>query len=119
MTKTTTLLGLIIILMVAAFYFTRGPGLATSDVRLYVRHSVADYAVWKKGYDAFAPMRPDVFHQAVFQSVSDPKDVTVIHDFHSMEAAQAFAHSPQLKETMAKIGVVGAPQVWFTKLGAK
>ncbi len=119
MTKTTPLLGLVIILMIGAFYFTRSPGLGASDVRLYVRHNVADYAVWKKGYDAFTPMRGDVFHQAVFQSASDPKDVTVIHDFHSMEAAQAFANSPQLKEAMGKIGVVGAPQIWFTKLGAK
>ena len=118
MTKTTTLLGLIL-LLIGAFYFTRSPGLGTSDVRLYVRHSVADYAVWKQGYDAFAPMRGEVFHQAVFQSTSDPKDVTVIHDFHSLAAAQAFADSPQLKETMGKIGVVGAPQIWFTKLGAK
>jgi|APGre2960657468_1045069.scaffolds.fasta_scaffold00758_1 hypothetical protein len=118
MTKTTSLFGLIILIIIA-FYFTRSPGLGSSDVRLYVRHNVADYAVWKKGYDAFAPMRGDVFYQAVFQSATDPKDVTVIHDFHSLEAAQAFANSPQLKEAMGKIGVVGAPQIWFTKLGAK
>lgn len=109
----------IILLVVGAGVFICGRTLQSSDVRLFVRHNVADYAVWKSGYDAFEPMRGDVFYQAVYQAVQDPNDVTVTHDFHTLEAAQAFANSPKLKETMGKIGVIGTPQVWYTKIGAQ
>ena len=110
---------IILLLVVAAGVFIRGRTLQSSDVRLDVRHSVTDYAVWKAGYDSFEPMRGDIFYKAVFQSVQDPNDVTVIHDFHTLEAAQAFANSPALKEKMGKIGVIGAPQVWYVKIGAQ
>jgi len=51
---------------------------------------------------------------AVYQSVDDPNDVTVWHDFETLEAAQEFASSPRLREAMAGAGVAGEPQIWFT-----
>lgn len=91
------------------------------DVRMFIRHEVADYAVWKKGYDAYAPTQKKmgVVFEAVYQSVDDPRTVTVIHDFRSLEKAKAFAASPDLKETMGKLGVKGMPQIWYTTKGAK
>jgi opacity protein-like surface antigen len=67
-----------------------------ADVRMFVRHEVADYATWTKSYDAFRAMqqKTGVIAQAVYQSIDDPGDVTVTHDFHSLEAARAFAASP-------------------------
>ncbi len=92
-----------------------------ADVRLFVRHEVADYGSWKKVYDSFAPMQKKmgVTYQAVYQSTEDPNDVTVIHDFHSLAKAKAFAASPDLKSAMEKSGVKGAPQVWYTTKGSK
>ena len=92
-----------------------------ADVRMFIRHDVADYAVWRKGYDAYAPTQKKmgVIFEAVYQSVENPKDVTVIHDFRSLEKAKAFAASPDLKETMGKLGVKGPPQIWYTATGAK
>ena len=100
--------------------FTSTPVLA-KDVRLFVHHDVADYGVWKKGYDSYAPTQKKmgVFFQAVYQSVDNPNDVTVIHDFHSLEKAKAFIASPDLKATMEKLGVKGAPQIWVVTKGAK
>jgi hypothetical protein len=88
-----------------------------ADVRMFVRHQVADYGVWKKSYDAYAPTQKKmgVIYKAVYQSVDDPNDVTVIHDFHSLEQAKAFAASADLKTAMEKSGVKGAPQIWYTK----
>ena len=65
------------------------------DVRMFVRHEVADYGTWRKTYDAFAPTQKKlgVVYKAVYQSTDDPNDVTVIHDFHSLEKAKAFAAS--------------------------
>jgi hypothetical protein len=92
-----------------------------ADVRMFVRHEVADYGAWKKSYDAFAPnqKKMGVIYQSVYQSTDDPNDVTVIHDFHSLEKAKAFAASADLKAAMEKSGVKGAPQVWYTTKGTK
>jgi ABC-type sugar transport system substrate-binding protein len=91
------------------------------DVRMFVRHEVADYGVWRKSFDAFAPTqrKMGVIYKAVYRSADDPNDVTVIHDFHSLQAAKAFAASAELKAAMEKAGVKGAPQIWFTTKSAK
>jgi hypothetical protein len=92
-----------------------------ADVRMFVRHEVADYGAWRKSYDAFAPYQKKmgVIYQSVYQSTDDPNDVTVIHDFHSLEKAKAFAASADLKAAMEKSGVKGAPQIWYTTKGIK
>ena len=51
---------------------------------------------------------------AVYQSTSDPNDVTVWHDFADLDSARAFAESDRLREVMASAGVAGQPQIWFT-----
>ena len=96
------------------------PALA-ADVHMFVRHEVADYATWKKAYDGFraTQKKMGVVAQAVYQSVDNPNDVTVTHDFHSLEQAKAFAASPELKSAMEKSGVKGAPQIWYTTKSAK
>lgn len=85
-------------------------------VRMFVRHPVNDFATWKQAYDAFDDERKGlgVTGDAVFQVAGDPNDVTVWHDFESLEAAQAFADNPRLKEVMDDAGVAGPPDIWFT-----
>jgi ABC-type sugar transport system substrate-binding protein len=96
------------------------PALA-ADVHMFVRHEVADYGTWKKAYDGFRATQKKlgVVAQAVYQSTDNPNDVTVTHDFHSLEKAKAFAASPELKTAMEKAGVKGAPQIWYTTRIAK
>ncbi|MGA2564172.1 MAG: cyclase [Steroidobacteraceae bacterium] len=91
------------------------------DVRLFVRHEVVDYSAWRKVYDAFVSTQKKngVFYQAVYQSADDPNDVTVVHDFHSLEKAKAFAALPELKAAMEKSGVKGTPQIWYTMKSPK
>jgi ABC-type sugar transport system substrate-binding protein len=92
-----------------------------ADVRMFVRHEVADYGAWRKSYDAFAPTQKKlgVTYQAVYQSTDNPNDVTVIHDFHTLAKAKSFAASAELKAAMEKSGVKGAPQIWYTTKAAK
>ena len=84
-------------------------------ITMFVRHTVSDYANWKKGYDAFDSTRKSlgVTAQASYQSPTDPKDVTVTHNFGTLEAAKTFAASPELKDAMHKAGVVGEPSIWY------
>jgi hypothetical protein len=87
--------------------------------RLFVRHAVSDYSVWRKGYDENQALRDDngVKADGVYVSVDDANDVTVYHDFDSLEAAQAYVALPDLKAVMDRIGVVGAPTIWITSEG--
>jgi hypothetical protein len=92
-----------------------------ADVRMHIRHEVADYSVWRKVYNAFAGMQRKlgVTRQAVYQSIENPNDVTVTHDFKTEEKAQAFMSAPEVKSAMDKAGVKGTPQIWITTQASK
>lgn len=85
-------------------------------VRLFVRHTVADYAKWRKVYDAFHAKRlpMGVTDHAVYRAVDNPNDVTVWHDFADAKSAQAFMGSQELRAAMSEAGVSGPPTVWLT-----
>ena len=82
---------------------------------LFVRHPVANYPEWRRVYDSIAPMQKagGVVADSVYQAVDDPNDVTVTNDFATIEAARAFASSPDLKAAMEKAGVSGPPTIWI------
>jgi hypothetical protein len=84
-------------------------------VRMFVRHEVADFGKWKKDYDGFDKERKGmgVIGDAVYRAVDDDKNVTVTHDFESLEKAKAFVDSARLKEVMTAAGVTSQPTVWF------
>jgi quinol monooxygenase YgiN len=90
----------------------------SQNVQVFVRHEVKDYKVWKKGYDDYAAKQKEggVYYQHVYQTIDNPNQVTVIHDFHSLEKAKAFFASDDLKSTMKKIGALGKPEIWFVQL---
>jgi hypothetical protein len=87
-------------------------------IRMFVRHEVSDYGKWRQAYDAFDAERRamGVKAAAVYRSAEKEGDVTVTHDFDSIDAAKALAASPRLREVMVAAGVLGAPAVWFTTL---
>lgn len=84
-------------------------------VTLFVRHRVADYAKWRKAYNDFDTERRSmgVSGHGVYQLDGNPNDVTVYHEFASIDAAKAFAGNPRLKEVMQAAGVEGAPDIWI------
>lgn len=88
-----------------------------AGVQLIVRHSVTDYAAWRKVYDGFnaTQKKMGVAAQAVYQSVDDPNDVTVMHQFATLDAAREFLSSSELRSTMQSAGVAGMPQIWVTR----
>ncbi|MBB3314501.1 MULTISPECIES: cyclase [unclassified Rhizobium] len=83
---------------------------------MFVRHEVSDYAAWRKVYDAFAAVQKanGVTAEAVYQAADNPNDVTVTHEFATVEAAQAFGKLEELRAAMRTGGVLGAPTVWLT-----
>jgi quinol monooxygenase YgiN len=89
-----------------------------AGVRMFVRHEVTDYATWRKGYNGFRATQRQmgVISQSVYQSVDDPNDITVVHDFKSELDAKAFVTSDKLKAAMQGGGVKGAPTIWYTTM---
>lgn len=83
---------------------------------LFVRHDVSDYERWRKAYDDFDAERKSmgVTDDGVYQADENPNDVTVYHEFDSIQAARAFAGSTRLREVMKSAGVEGEPRIWFT-----
>jgi hypothetical protein len=65
---------------------------------MFVRHTISDYKAWRKAYDDFAPVQKakGVMAQAVYQAADNPNDITVTHEFGSVEAAQASLGRPRL-----------------------
>jgi hypothetical protein len=83
---------------------------------MFIRHTVTNYKAWRKAYDDFAPVQKakGVTAEAVYQAAGNPNDITVTHNFATVEAAHAFVNSEELKSAMQNAGVVGAPTIWFT-----
>jgi len=84
-------------------------------VHVLVRHKVSDYAKWKQAFDAFLNhrMAGGETGSRVFQSIEDPRDVTVLTDFESTEHARRFMSSSDLRSAMKNAGVEGEPEVHF------
>ena len=82
---------------------------------MMVQHSVKDFTEWKKVYDSFANLRTSngELSNQVYHDVSNPNKVTVIQKWKSLDHAQKFARSPELKAAMEKAGVEGGPTVSF------
>ena len=55
---------------------------------LFVRHMVADYSTWRKGFDDFHGIAREhsIKSAAVYQTAGNPKEVTVIHDFETISS---------------------------------
>jgi heme-degrading monooxygenase HmoA len=82
---------------------------------MLIQHKVKNFAEWKKGFDSAAELRKSAgeLSTQVYQDASDPNKVTVVNKWDSLEKAQKFAHSPELKAAMEKAGVDGPPSVSF------
>jgi len=82
---------------------------------MFVRHNVTDFSKWKQVYDDLGPTqkRMGVTSEAVFRAADNPNNITVTHEFGSIEAAHAFAGSAELKTAMQNAGVAGPPTIWF------
>jgi quinol monooxygenase YgiN len=82
---------------------------------MLIQHKVKDFAEWKKVFDSAAGLRSSSgeLSTQIFRDASDPNSLTILNKWNSVENAQKFAHSPELKEAMEKAGVMGPPNVSF------
>ena len=88
-------------------------------VYLNVRHTAANYAKWREGFDAHATARRAAGAtgvQQVYRDVENPNAITIMMEWENAEKARKFAQDPALREVMEKAGVIGAPEVRFINI---
>jgi len=80
---------------------------------LIVRHQVQDYSAWRAVYDSVENVRQQYgcYGAEVLVDPGDKNDVFVIHRFPTLEAAQGYAGSSELRDAMHRAGVAGAPRI--------
>lgn len=84
-----------------------------SAATLFVRHTVHDYSAWRAVFDSVEGIRRQhgCYGAEVLTDPDDKNNVFVIHRFPTLEAAQGFAGSSELKDAMGRAGVASAPRI--------
>ncbi len=82
-----------------------------------VVHEVKDYAAWKRIFDEHDATRrkAGLVGYAVNRSVENPNTVVAYLQAGTLDQIKAFAASDDLKATMERAGVVGAPRITFVQ----
>jgi hypothetical protein len=82
---------------------------------LLVRHKVADYKVWRVGFDAHLAerQRAGLTDLHVYATQDDPNDVVMMFTVLDMERAKEYAYSDDLAEALERFGVIGKPEAVF------
>lgn len=84
---------------------------------MFVRHEVSDFTSWKPFFDDHAAFRKEhgITDISIHQEVDDPNDVTIVFEYDDLAEAQRFTQSDELREVMQEAGVLGKPNIWFTR----
>ena len=82
---------------------------------MLIRHKVTSFADWKRGYDAHLPKRTEagLTEKQLLRGADDPNEVVLLFEARDLSRAKAFAESQDLRDTMAKVGVVDRPDICF------
>jgi heme-degrading monooxygenase HmoA len=82
---------------------------------LLIRHKVADYEMWKPGFDADSVNRQANGSQGgqLFRNASDPNEMVVLLKWDDLEKARQFTQSDDLREVMQRLGVIDHPDIYF------
>ncbi len=87
-------------------------------IHVFIRHAVREYWSWRQSYEEAKPVcaQNGAKSATVYQSIDDPNDVTVVVGFDDWQTARQYAASDTLREIMARAGVRGRPDVWYTEV---
>jgi len=82
---------------------------------LAVNHRVEGYEKWKAVFDADVEGRRRAGQRAwqVLRTLDDPSNLVVILQFETLEQAQEYLGSEDLRSHMAEAGVLGPPDVFI------
>lgn len=82
---------------------------------ILINHRVNDFNTWLKHYEEHEPKRREasVTNSYVWQTETDPNNVWVVLECTDLAKIKRFGESEDLKQTMAKAGVIGKPTMYI------
>lgn len=85
---------------------------------LEITHTVKDYALWKKAFDADELNRKgsELEFIVLGRNAANPNSLNIVLSASDVAKAKAFTASPRLKEVMEKNGVVTKPDFNYYKV---
>ncbi len=86
-----------------------------------IKHPVEDYAKWKDAFDSFLDNRKAGGEKSytICRPIDEPNNIVILFEWNSIENAQAFLDSQDLKEAMQKAGVTGPPEITIMETTAR
>lgn len=82
---------------------------------LQIGHTVKDYAVWKKAFDADSSARTasGLEFRLIGRNMENENDLLIFLNVADVAKAKAFAADPRLKDVMEKNGVTSKPEFHY------
>jgi quinol monooxygenase YgiN len=82
---------------------------------LIAKHQVKDFGAWQEVYNSLKSTRTEAgeLNDQIFRDEQDGTLLTVVQEWKSLDAAKKFMGSSEIKDAMAKAGVVGPPTFQF------
>lgn len=82
---------------------------------LLVRHKVRNFARWRSRFAMHEPTRQadGAVGERIFRNANDPEEVIVLLDWDDLDRAKLFAHSDDLRETMAYREITDRLDLWY------
>jgi len=86
-------------------------------VKMYVRHTVADFAKWKTIFDEHDSTRKSfgAKKSEAFTNSANPNEIIAVIDWDNKEQAKNFMEKSNLKAIMEHGGVLTAPEISFAE----
>ena len=94
---------------------TKQKGCGRTMPYLLIRHKIANYEMWKPGFDAHSATRQASGSKGgqLFRNASDPNEMVVLLKWDDLEKARQFTQSDELREVMQRLGVIDHPDIYF------
>lgn len=104
-----------IVIALALFTITGFAQKENSKTYLSISHEIADYSMWKPGFDEHINVRNESGLKDIFvkQDINNTNSITAFFEVTDIKKAEAFLADPKLKEAMEKAGVTSAPVITF------
>ncbi len=82
---------------------------------ILINSRVADFKQWQKTFEENEPMRQaaGITSASVWQAHGDPNNIFMVLECTDIARVKRFNESEELKQAMAKAGVLGQPTVSF------
>jgi hypothetical protein len=85
--------------------------------KVFIRHKVRDYAKWKKTFDGFLAQRKvgGELSYSIGHVPNEPNNLCLIFDWDSVDNANAFLLSEELRAAMKESTVAELPDIFISE----